>query len=89
MLSHAFITGRLFGVRRCLCGAGGGEWWVCAFWFGGSDLLNLELKLMSREFHKDIPLSIPGRAVKMLWPCVFPVVSVLRLNDFSIFGLRL
>jgi hypothetical protein len=43
---------------------------------------------MSTEFRKDIPLSVPGRAVKMLWPCVFPVVIVLRLSDFSVFGLR-
>jgi hypothetical protein len=43
---------------------------------------------MSTEFRKDIPLSVPGRAGKMLWPCVFPVVTVLRLSDFSVFGLR-
>jgi hypothetical protein len=65
MLSRAFITGRLFGVGRCLHGAGGGEWWVCALWSGGSALLNLELKLMSMEFREDIPLSVPGRAGKM------------------------
>jgi hypothetical protein len=39
MLSRAFITGRLFGVGCCLHDAGGWEWWVCAFWFGGSALL--------------------------------------------------
>jgi hypothetical protein len=40
------------------------------------------------EFRKDIPLSVPGSAVKMLWHCIFPVVIVLRFNDFSVFGLR-
>jgi hypothetical protein len=43
---------------------------------------------MSIEFEKDIPLSIPMCAMKMLLPCVYPVVIVLRLSDFSIFGLR-
>ena len=43
---------------------------------------------MSTEFCKDIPLFVPGRAGKMFVPCVFPVVTVLRLNDFSVFGLR-
>jgi hypothetical protein len=63
-------------------------WWVCAFWFVGSALLNLDLKLMSIEFRKDIPLSIPVCATKMLRPCVYLVVIVLRLSDFSVFGLR-
>jgi hypothetical protein len=63
----------------------------CTLWrvsFGGTALLNLELRLMWIEFQKDIPLSVPMFAVKMLRPCVYPVVIVLRLSDFSVFGLR-
>jgi hypothetical protein len=51
-------------------------------------LLNLELNLMSIEFWKDIPLFVPVHVAKMLWPCIYPVVFVLRLSDFSVFGLR-
>ena len=40
------------------------------------------------KFQKDIPLFVPVFAVKMLRPYVYPVVIVLRLSDFSKFGLR-
>jgi hypothetical protein len=42
---------------------------------------------MSINFWKDIPLSIPVRAVKMLLPYIYPVMIVLHLSDFSVFGL--
>jgi hypothetical protein len=42
----------------------------------------------SRSFAKTFHSSFLGVRGKCLWPCVFPVVTVLRLNDFSVFGLR-
>jgi len=40
------------------------------------------------ELWKDIQLSVPVFVVKMLQPYVYPVVIVLRLSDFFVFGLR-
>jgi len=41
-----------------------------------------------RSFAKTFHSLFLGVRGKCLWPCVFPVVTVLRLNDFSVFGLR-